>query len=331
MSVKKKIENILEQQEYITVDALMSIALNDYYTSKEAVGSDFITAPEISQMFGEMVALWCLDAWQNQKGFNLTELGPGTGALIFNILRTVSKIKPEFIQSLKQIFLLEINPYLKKKQLEILAPYKDKIRYIDNIDHIPNGIVIANEFFDALPIKQYKKIQNSWYEVIVKKGLRFDISKTPISINDHPNAQDGAIIEISDQQQKLMQKLCKIKGSILIIDYGYDIEPKLRQPNQYKSTLQSVKNHQYCDVLDNLGEADLTTHVDFHSLKHIAQIQKAPYTVHSQKDFLESYGISLRLQQLLSHNPELSNILHNQYNRLIKDMGELFKVLTLKN
>jgi len=329
MFVKKKIEAILDQQKYITVDTLMSIALNDYYTSKEAIGSDFITAPEVSQMFGEMVALWCLDAWQNQKEFNLTELGPGTGALMFNILRTVSKIKPEFIQSLKQIFLLEINSYLKKKQLEILAPYKDKIRYIDNIDQIPKGIVIANEFFDALPIKQYKKIQNNWHEVVVKKGLRFDVSQTSTPLNNHPNAQEGAILETSPAQKALIQKLCKIKGNVLIIDYGYDVDPKLRQSDQYQSTLQSVKNHQYCSVLENLGKADLTAHVDFYTLKQIAQNQEISYKVQSQKDFLESYGISSRLQQLISHNPKLTKILHNQYNRLVEDMGELFKVLIL--
>jgi len=329
MSAKEKIKAILDKQKYVTIDALMSFALNDYYTSNEAVGSDFITAPEISQMFGEIVALWCLDVWQDRKGFNLVELGPGTGALMFNILRTISKVRPEFITYLNQIVFLEINPYLKKKQLEILAPYKDKIRYIESVDKIPDGIVIANEFFDALPIKQYKKIQNSWHEVVVTKGLRFDTSKASITINNHPNAQEEAILEISEAQQALMQSLCKIKGNVLIIDYGYDIDPKLRQSDQYKSTLQSIKNHQYCDVSKNIGEADLTTHVDFYALRQIAQNQGVFHKIQSQKDFLESYGISLRLQQLISYNPELAKTLNNQYSRLVEDMGELFKVLML--
>lgn len=329
MSVKKTIDTILESQEYITIDKLMSLALNNYYTSKEAVGSDFITAPEVSQMFGEMIALWCLDVWKNKKEFNLVELGPGTGSLMFNILKTAYKVKPEFIQSLKQIILLEINPHLKKKQLEILEPYKDKIRYIDNINQIPNGIVIANEFFDALPVKQYKKVQSQWHEVIVKKGLAFDISHTPTPIDDHPNAQEGAILETSAAQEALMQKLCQIKGAVLIIDYGYDIDPKMRQFDQYQSTLQSIKEHQYCNIFENLGEADLTAHVDFYSLRQTAQ--NIPNKIQTQKDFLEYYGISLRLQQLISNNPELTFILRNQYNRLVRDMGSLFKVLTLND
>lgn len=329
MSIKKTIKTILEQQEYITIDQLMSLALNNYYTSCEAVGSDFITAPEISQMFGEMVALWCLDVWRDKKEFNLIELGPGTGALMYNILRTSAKVRPEFIKSLKQIILLEINPHLRKKQLEILAPYKDQIRYIDSIDQIPDGIIIANEFFDALPIKQYEKVQGQWYEVVVKKGLRYDIAQTSTPIHSHNNAQEGAILEISSAQQELMHKLCKIKGTVLVIDYGYDIAPELRAFDQYKSTLQSIKNHKYCNILDNLGDADLTTHVDFYSLKQIAQSHGVSHKIQSQKEFLESYGISLRLQQLISQNPELALILRNQYQRLVEDMGALFKVLIL--
>lgn len=329
MSVKKELEDILESQKYITIDKLMSLALNNYYTSKEAVGTDFITAPEISQMFGEMVALWCLDVWQDKKEFSLVELGPGTGSLMFNILRTASKVRPEFIKSLKQIVLLEINPHLKKRQLEILAPYKDKIRYIDNIDQIPNGIVIANEFFDALPIKQYQKVQGQWHEVVVKKGLLFSLSQAPTPMDYHPNAQEGAILEISPAQKALMKKLCKIKGAVLIIDYGYDIDPKIRTSDQYKSTLQSLTNHQYCDILKNLGETDLTAHVDFYTLKQIAR--NIPNKIQTQKEFLESHGIFVRLQQLISHNPELDIILTNQYNRLIGDMGSLFKVLILND
>jgi len=168
MSIEQKIIDIINTNSYITIDAMMEIALSrtpdSYYRTKQAIGSsqDFITAPEISQMFGEMIAVWTTLQWQSLglAEINIVELGSGTGTLMLDVLRTIERIQPQLFSSINKIVILEINEVLKEIQKQKLAKFAGKIVYIKNIKDLPQhkSIIIANEFFDAMPIKQHQKI-----------------------------------------------------------------------------------------------------------------------------------------------------------------------------
>jgi hypothetical protein len=355
ISIEEKIRNIITKNSYLTIDELMKLALSSekssYYVASQPLGKDgdFITAPELSQMFGEMLSLWCVDAWQKVGGgdFNLVELGPGTGSLMVDILRTTKVIAPEFFRSISALHLLEINHQLTQIQIQKLLPFGIKIKHHQSICEIDKNknIIIANEFFDALPVKQYKKINSQkissqWSEVVVKQQtesneLYFDTARlnSPMFL-EHSNAEEDGILEVSYESVDVMKTLCNLiaddSGAILIIDYGYDIDPLIRQKQHYASTLQAMKNHKFSQVLDSLGSADLTCHVDFHSLKQVAIARKLEvYGAECQRAFLQKFGISLRLQNLITQNPQLSGALINQYKYLVDTMGDLFKVLSI--
>ena len=353
MPIDFAIRKIIETQGHITVDNMMrqvlSSSFDSYYKTQENIGElgDFITAPEISQLFGEIIALWAIDEWKklgSPKKFNLVELGPGQGTLMFDLLR-IAKLVPEFFKS-AQIHLVEINPYFTRKQQEKLSNYKKDIVWLEDIKQIPGcpSIIIANEFFDALPIKQYINSKGRWYErILVTDPVDGRIKFTKIEVGkllqkqllaDHPNAGDGAILEESPESLRITRfigrHLKKYKGSSLIIDYGYNIE-KERNSRQYNSTLQAVKDHKYHSIIDSLGEADLTTHIDFNAMKKAAYeggIKESYIT--TQGAFLKQYGIMLRLKTLCKKvNIDDANILQKQVDRLIskEQMGDLFKIL----
>ena len=178
MDVQAKILAIISQQSYITIEQLMEIALSSqdasYYRSSQVIGQkhDFITAPEISAMFGEMIAIWAILQWQALGGgwVNLVELGPGRGTLMRDLLRTVRQAAPDFFCSIKKIMLLEINPHLISLQNIQLESFGIPIVHIKDYRALDNtqSIIIANEFFDALPIQQYKKLASKWHSVVVK-------------------------------------------------------------------------------------------------------------------------------------------------------------------
>lgn len=325
---------------------------DSYYKKTQNIGEkgDFTTAPEISQLFGEMLALWAIEKWQqsgNPKQFTLLELGPGQGQLMQDFLR-VARLVPEFYDAAK-IYLLEINPYFIKKQRLSLEQYHKDIKWISDITEVPKDplIVIANEFFDALPIKQYIKVKERWFEsVFIVDPIDGCIKYSKIAIKellqkqlllDHPDSKDGAVVEESLESLDMVRKISKhIKshgGAVLVIDYGYDIDIKNRIRGQYNSTLQAVKNHKYSSIIGTLGEADITAHVDFNALKRAAYEQGVHDTVtSSQREFLLKYGIELRLRELQNKaTSEEADILERQVFRLIseKQMGELFKVLEI--
>lgn len=354
MAIDSKIRSIIENFGHIKIDDMMRQALSSnpssYYQSKENIGAtgDFITAPEISQLFGETIGFWVINKWQelgSPDDFALVELGPGMGAMMHNIIR-VARLEPKF-QEAVQIFLLEINKNFIKKQKENLECTGKEIEWINHINQLPlkPSIIISNEFFDALPVRQYIKIREKWYESVltcdpIDGKLKFDkieLHKALFEqlIHDYPNAEDGAVIEESHESLDIMRKIAahitKFSGACLTIDYGYNVEPAMRSRRQFNSTLQAVKNHQYRPVIDTLGEADLTTHVDFNALKNAAMQQgSSEVNVSSQRDFLEKYGIMLR-HHLLKKNAsyEESKLLDKQLDRLMaKDqMGEIFKVM----
>jgi NADH dehydrogenase [ubiquinone] 1 alpha subcomplex assembly factor 7 len=353
MSVESQIRKLIEKKSEIDIatfmETAMSLDANAYYKSTQPLGedADFITAPEISQMFGEIIGIWVFDVWQKlgcPTNLNLVEIGPGRGVLMRDLLNGTNKAS-EFQQSLN-IYLLDINPILKKIQQQNLLQSHSNINWIDNLSNLPQSptIFIANEFFDALPIHQYVKEKNSWFENVIsvkhdnnqlffkRKPLVHDFSDH-LSL-EHPNALDGSVIEEHKEGAKWMQEIVEIiernKGAALIIDYGYDIDPKDRKPTQYNSTLQGVKNHKYHPILEDIGSTDISCHVDFHLLKKITQMRKIQIikTI-DQYNFLKNFGIDIRLQSLKKQNPHLSQILDNQYHRLTSkiQMGSLFKAL----
>ncbi len=359
MPIDAKIRSIIAENGHIKIDDMMkqvlSINPDSYYISAENIGAngDFITSPEISQLFGETISLWAIEQWQKlgkPNEFCLLELGPGQGTLMDDLLRTSSKIAKTFAKAAK-VHLLEINQKFIQKQKIKLARHKKEITWIEDISDLPALplIIIANEFFDALPIKQFVKIQDRWFEsILVVDPIDGQIKYSKIEIHkalqnqlqfDHVNANDGAIIEESIESLEIIRNLSdriyKYSGAALIIDYGYDIKTLERSRNQYNSTLQAIKNHQYWPIIDTLGEADLTAHVDFDALKKASRERGInDFRNFVQRNFLLSYGIGVRLSELKkSLVQDEYDILDRQVLRLIsKDaMGELFKVLEVSN
>ncbi|AEK74113.1 hypothetical protein RHHCN13_00405 [Rickettsia conorii subsp. heilongjiangensis] len=322
MSIESKIRQLIDQNGYITCDVLMQEVLNlnptSYYKQVKSLANegDFVTAPEISQLFGEIIGLWCIREWQRigcPKSLSLVELGPGRGLLMRDLLRT-AKLVPEFYKALS-IELIEINKNFIAHQKANLQDINLPISHQSFVEDIPKKptIIIANEFFDAIPIKQYIKVKELWYErIFVVQPVDERIKYDKISVNKqlqeyllrtHIEAKDGAILEESYKSIEIIkfiaQHLKRLSGSGLIIDYGYDIAPNGRTRYQYNQTLQAVKNHKYCPILENLGEADLSAHVDFYALKTVAKNSKINVidTI-SQRDFLIENGILLRKQKL---------------------------------
>jgi len=353
MELKLQIIKEIKDKGYITISDFMKIAMStykdSYYRRKNPFESkgDFITSPEISQMFGELIGIWIYNQWAllgKPSNLNLVELGPGSGVLMRDILKVI--LRTDMAESFF-IFMVDINHELVLKQKENLH-FFNKIRWIESISDVPNSIsiFIANEFFDALPISQYIKEKLEWKEVILRATEHNDdIIFARLSLHDiqnehfkyeYKNARDGAIIEESreslDTIRILAQHSNKYDSISLIIDYGYDVIPKLRKHTQYFPTLQAIKQHNYTPLLTHIGNTDLSAHVDFYALKKTAIASGASsFGAITQREFLQNLGINLRLQKLVDTNSNLQTILKNQYNRLMSksQMGELFKVISI--
>lgn len=356
MPIDSNIRYHIKEHGHIKIDDMMREVLStnkeSYYRSTKTLGEegDFITSPEISQLFGEIIALWAIEKWQDfgfPKKFALVEFGPGRGKLMQDFLR-VARISEKFYAAC-EVFLYEINPFFIDLQKANLIEYNKTIFWIKNIEDLPQAptIFIANEFFDALPIKQYLKVKAKWFEsalVTDPADGRIKFSKIELRkelqaqlLFDHKNAKDGAIVEESieslDIIRKLSEHIQKYTGAALIIDYGYNIYSHERRRGQYNSTLQAIKNHQYKPVVDTLGEADLTAHVDFNALSNAAKEHGTKNIAFgTQREFLIKYGIKIRLESLKkSLSRQDFSIVEKQVFRLIStsQMGELFKVLEL--
>lgn len=319
----------------------MAIVLGDpehgYYMSREVFGAggDFITAPEVSQMFGEMLGLWAVDTWirlGRPTPFRLVELGPGRGTLMADALRA-ARVMPDFLAAAR-LHLVETSPRLRERQRRSLAGAALSPHWHDRIDEIPAGpvIVLANEFFDALPIRQFVKGESGWHERLV--GLKeesrvFGLSPTPIPSSAMPeavrNAELGEVYEANLAAADAMQKLSKIVarqgGAILAIDYGY-------AKTRTGETLQAIRKHTFVDPLDAPGSADLSAHVDFGALSEAATTAGlVAHRVTGQGDFLKRLGIVERADMLSRANPGQAPAIAAALHRLTDsaEMGELFK------
>lgn len=359
MTVLRQIYEDIKLKGYINISELMIIALSQYPTSyyrkkNPFSGSgDFITSPEVSQMFGEMIGLWVYHCWEKMGSpskFNLVELGPGRGLLMRDALRLS---KNTLMHKAANVFFVDINSLLIEDQKNNNKDFSDvSFKWIDvnKINQLPKlpTLFIANEFFDALPINQFVKDNVNWKEVIIKidpqthklfydKVQIRDILEEQLSY-DYKNAGDGSIIEESPQSVSIVKQICNVlienTGAALFIDYGYDINPASRLATQFYSTLQAIKNHKFVSVLEDIGTADISAHVDFNKLKIIAERNKVNvFGAISQREFLLALSIQTRCSQLISMNKNLESILLNQLERLIGEnqMGNLFKVLCFSN
>lgn len=307
-----------------------------YYTTRDPLGreGDFTTAPEISQMFGELIGLWLAQAWADRgapKRFILVELGPGRGTLMADALRAAAKADG-FLEA-AELWLVETSPALRRKQWEALSAYEPQ--WADNFDDVPEGplFLIANEFFDALPIRQFITKGGALHERSIgldEGALAFGLSP-PLSAQDAGllEAPEGTIVETCPLgraiAQQIGERLSKDSGAALIIDYGH----ARSGPGE---TLQAMKGHEYADPLAEPGEADLTAHVDFQALASSARQGGAQaWEIVTQGALLEWLGIRLRTAMLAKRQPDQAEALNAALARLTHEdqMGQLFKALAL--
>lgn len=349
-NIQETIKSLIAERNGVNMAEFISLANNltakSYYRNSLTIGpkGDFVTSSEISQIFGEIIAIWILDIWQNKflkRKIQILELGPGNGTLMVDILRATKNLG-DFHANI-EIYLLDINEALIKEQTQRLVDFTPSVKWVTSIEEIPSNptIIIANEFFDVFGVRQFIKKKHKWYEVFLQidahKSLQqeerecfdFDIIK---ELDLHVNLEEGGIVELNIDSAAFLQLILKrfkdVAGAI--IDYGYCISPDLRTKNQYNSTIQALKDHQYVDVYKNFAVADITTHVDFYALQKLILSQNLQSYYSTQKTFLTNYGIDIRLNMLKNLNPLSAKALDKEVEYLTSDkyMGDLFKVLT---
>jgi SAM-dependent MidA family methyltransferase len=315
-----------------------------YYLSRDPLGreGDFTTAPEVSQMFGELLGLWAAWVWRaigSPPLLRLIELGPGRGTMMADALRAM-RVLPPLYQALS-VHLVEINPVLREKQKAALSGSRE-IAWHDTIDDVPDGpaIIFANEYFDVLPIHQVVKRETGWHERTVEIDStgelvfgaapeptpHFDVLLPPLV----RAAPSGAVFEWRPDAEimKIASRVRDQDGAALIIDYGH-----LR--SDAGDTFQAIARHSFADPLKNPGQADVTAHVDFQALVRAAEDLRA--RVHGpvpQGDFLRRLGIETRALTLMAKaSPEVSEDISGALKRLVTGgrggMGSMFKVLAI--
>lgn len=317
-----------------TIADYMAAANGHYYATRDPLGAagDFTTAPEISQMFGEMVGIWIADLWSRAGGpaFRYAELGPGRGTLAADALRAMAR----FGCTPAGIDLVETSPTLRAAQRTRLPAAE----HHDEIDALPDDaplIIVANEFFDALPIHQYIRTAEGWRERMVERreGVPAPIAgevpadeAIPPVLRGEPA---GTIVETAPASAAIMQRcafrLARQGGAMLAIDYGYSGPAA-------GDTLQAVRAHRFVNAFADPGEVDLTAHVDFTALADAAR--SAGTTVSAlatQGAWLRRLGIDARLTSLAASSPARADELRGQRDRLVEPdaMGDLFKVMAL--
>jgi NADH dehydrogenase [ubiquinone] 1 alpha subcomplex assembly factor 7 len=345
--LEKHLISLIGKQGPITVAQFMQSAVSDkhlgYYSQKDpfGAGGDFVTAPEISQMFGELVGVWCAHFWQQMgspPALALVELGPGRGTLMKDLLRGTQHLKA--FQDALQIHMVETSPFLREVQQEKLHGSAPLVTWYENFSSVPEMplIVIANEFFDALPIHQFIKTEKGWREKLVvvdgggNLGFALAPEETPacrlIPAALAKGAAEGSTYEASPLSASIIRQIAQrvdaFSGAALIVDYGYDQTP-------HKDTLQAVSHHQYHPVLEDIGNADLTAHVDFSALEEAArEAGVKTYPVITQGGLLGALGIHFRANALMQRaRPEQQEAILAELVRLTdrEQMGMLFKCL----
>lgn len=342
------IQAIIRDQGPISLATYMALALghprHGYYHAQTPFGAagDFVTAPEISQMFGELIGLWCVQRWRDMgspQPFMLCELGPGRGTLMADALRAARRAQ-DFLNA-AQLHLVETSGKLREAQKTVIGR---AATWHDNVTDLPPlpALIIANEFFDALPIRQFQRMPDGWHERMVSihpdtDQLCFVLSPVPV-LDDAifpaamRTAPVDAIAELCPAGQCVIEilaaHLLEHGGAALIIDYG-------PAKSAHGDSFQAVRGHGYCDPLQNPGQADLTAHVDFQSLAEVAHRAgcqtDGPL---SQGQFLLQLGIALLAQRLVRNaSPDEQDAIRTAFDRLTGagQMGQLFKAMALRH
>jgi len=332
--ISREIAQLIEAEGPISIERFMNEANKHYYATRDAIGAagDFITAPEVSQMFGEIVGLALADVWQRAgrpADAVLVELGPGRGTLAEDMLRAmkVAGWEPE-------LHFIETSPLLREKQAD-LHPHAI---WHDTIQTLPSDrplLIVANEFFDALPVHQLVMTFSGWRERVVRIGMdgfeaapgeNTKYGEVPAHLR---NVDPGGIIESCPTARRLMRALARRLhdqgGVMLVIDYGYDGGAR-------GDTLQAVHAHAYADPFAKPGVSDLTAHVDFSALAGSARAAGTHVAGPvDQGQWLVSLGLSDRAAVLARNTPRRAQEIGDAYRRLTHpdEMGELFKVMAV--
>lgn len=357
MTILKKIiiEKIKARGEagFMRLDEYMGLCLghpeHGYYMTRDPFGEagDFTTAPEISQMFGEMIGAWLADTWikmSSPSKINITECGAGRGTLLADAMRATKNV-PDFHEAV-HLNVIEISPVLKAQQQEALSAYE--ATWHSDTESLPTNsphLIIGNEFLDALPVRQFVYTDTGWVEKIVKIDINDTLCLDEIKVDEGSNKliptllippKIGDHLEVSLEQNAFIDQVSKIiinqGGSVLFLDYGFI-------HNIPGDTLQALKDHKYQDILLSPGEVDITAHVNFAKISD--QIMTNNLTVHgpvSQAGFLRRLGMEARAD-ILSQNAtdkqrvDLALALKRLTGEKTQDgeMGALFKVIAFSS
>ncbi|MDB4860826.1 SAM-dependent methyltransferase [Alphaproteobacteria bacterium] len=342
MNIKKNLIDKIKKNGSLNLAEFIQICQfeNDgYYLKNNPIGraNDFITSPEISQMFGEILAVFLINYWKKniKTNFNLVELGPGKGTLLKDILRT-SSINKKFLNSMN-LTLIEKNKSLINIQKKILD--SENITWCEEFDisnkNIPS-IIYSNEFFDCFPVQQFHK-KEKWYEKYVNYNeVEQNFTLVSQQVEDKKilkyleKFDSVKVAEIARSRDEYFKLVCKFikkhKGVFITIDYGYKNLPD-------HLSLQTIYQHKKTHLFENIGNQDITAHVNFDEFIFIAnECNLKIETFCSQKDFLISCGIQERKKNLLKNkNDETVKKINTEYDRLVENsqMGEIFKVLVI--
>jgi len=344
-TLEQQIIETIRQDGPLPLDRYMNLCLahpeHGYYMSRDPFGrgGDFTTAPEISQMFGELIGIWCVSSWQTLQApdpFHLVELGPGRGTLMADLLRA-AKVMPGFHDSVR-VHMVETSPVLRALQEKTLAATGLSTTWHHDISSLPQEptIFIGNEFFDALPVQQIQKSEAGWHERVVglgedaklQVGLASDRVPEAIVPDWARDGEAGDITEFSparaDYAMHLAKHVAECGGAMLLIDYGHT------RPGT-GDTLQAVSQHNPVDILHEPGECDLTAHVDFAALEAcFKDAGLATYGPVTQSRFLAGMGIAERMEMLTKRGGARERMkIAEAARRLVAgtEMGHLFKVL----
>ena len=338
MSLKSRLEAEIAAAGPIGIDAFMTRCLHDptggYYATRPAIGQtgDFITAPLVSQMFGELIGLWLVETWRGLGApdrFLLCEAGPGDGTLMRDALRAAG-LAPGFAAG-AELWLIETSPPMMAAQSEALAGARP--RFAASLYALPDDaplLLIANEFLDCLPALQFVRTETGWAERMVglDGGGALAFGLRPVSLPLPKAAPTGAVFELSPAQEafvrELAARIAAQGGAALLIDYGPG-EPG------FGDTLQALARHQKVDPLAAPGEADVTVHAHFPALLAAADAADASAALLTQGDFMLRLGAEARAATLTKARPDRAQVIGRQLHRLIapEEMGELFKALAI--
>ena len=335
----ERIAQLIRTDGPMTIAQFMTLALHDpkagYYARRDPIGADFITAPETTQIFGELLGLWCAQCWHDQgkppKAL-LVELGPGRGTMMADALRA-AKLMPDFLAAI-EVVLVEMSPALQALQHERLHSAEVPLRWVKSAADLPSDrplFLLANEFLDALPVEQYVMTERGWCERMVTAdaagSLGFALSPAPVPLLLPPErgtAEAGAVYEVSPAATALVHDIARTiarnGGAALFIDYGH-------RGRGFGETLQAVRDNAAAAILSDPGKQDLSAHVDFSAVARAAKDGRAvTYGPVAQGEFLKSLGIEARAERLSrggSHGRAVTRLIGAE------EMGTLFKVLAI--